>query len=128
MKAILCDFIRISHQRCPIKNVFLKISQNSQKNLCQSFVFNKVTRLIPAALLKKRLWHRCFSVNFMKSLRTPFLQNTSSVPCSFSRQHSLQQSRLWHRNRPVYFLKKHFITTFWLVSPFFMFHQKNTFI
>ena len=26
----------------------------------------------PATLLKKRLWHRCFSVNFEKFLRTPF--------------------------------------------------------
>ena len=27
--------------------------------------------------LKKRLWHRCFPVNFTKFLRTPFLKNTS---------------------------------------------------
>ena len=27
----------------------------------------------PATLLKKRLWHRCFPVNFEKFLRTPFL-------------------------------------------------------
>ena len=26
----------------------------------------------PATLLKKRLWHRCFSVNFAKFLKTPF--------------------------------------------------------
>ena len=31
----------------------------------------------PATLLKKRLWHRCFLVNFVKSTRTPFLQNNS---------------------------------------------------
>ena len=30
-----------------------------------------------ATSLKKRLWHRCFPVNFAKFLRTPFLQNTS---------------------------------------------------
>ena len=30
-----------------------------------------------ATLLKKRLWHRCFPVNFLKFLRIPFLQNTS---------------------------------------------------
>ena len=30
----------------------------------------------PVALLKKRLLHRCFPVNFVKFLRTPFLQNT----------------------------------------------------
>ena len=28
--------------------------------------------LRPATLLKKILWHRCFSVNFAKFLRTPF--------------------------------------------------------
>ena len=31
----------------------------------------------PATLLKKRLWHRCFPLNFAKFLRTPFLQDTS---------------------------------------------------
>ena len=33
--------------------------------------------LRPSILLKKRLWHRCFHVNFAKLSRTPFLQNTS---------------------------------------------------
>ena len=28
--------------------------------------------VLPATLLKKRLWHRCFPVNFAKFLRTPF--------------------------------------------------------
>ena len=38
----------------------------------------KSLRLKPATLLKKRLWPRCFqTVNFVKFLRTPFLQNTS---------------------------------------------------
>ena len=31
----------------------------------------------PAILFKKRLWHRCFPVNFAKFLWIPFLQNTS---------------------------------------------------
>ena len=41
--------------------------------------FTKFTgkHLWPATLLKKRLCHRCFSVNFVKFLRTPFLQDTS---------------------------------------------------
>ena len=34
-------------------------------------------RCRPAALVKKRLWHRCFPVNFENFLRTPFLKNTS---------------------------------------------------
>ena len=33
--------------------------------------------LRPATLLKKRLWYRCFPVNFAKFPRTTFLQNTS---------------------------------------------------
>ena len=33
--------------------------------------------LRPATLLKNRLWHRCFPMNFTKFLRTLFLQNSS---------------------------------------------------
>ena len=33
--------------------------------------------LRPATLLKKRLWLKCFPVNFAKFLRAPFLHNTS---------------------------------------------------
>ena len=31
-----------------------------------------VKKVEPATLLKKRLWHRCFPVNFAEFLRTPF--------------------------------------------------------
>ena len=62
--------IRSSHQRCPMKKVVLRIfAKFTGKHLYQS--------LGPATLLKKRLWHRCFPVNFAKFLRTPFLQTTS---------------------------------------------------
>ena len=36
--------------------------------------FNKVGSLRPATSFKKRLWHKCFPVNFAKFLRTPFLK------------------------------------------------------
>ena len=62
--------IRSSHQKCSVEKVFLEISQNSQENSC-------VRVLFMPTLFKKRLWHRCFPVNFAKYLRTPFLQNTS---------------------------------------------------
>ena len=55
---------------CSVKKVVLEISQNSQENKC-----TRVPFLIP--LLKKRLWHRCSPVYFVKFLRTSFLQNTS---------------------------------------------------
>ena len=56
------------------KKVFLEVSKNSQENTCARASFNKNYL---KTLLKKRLWHRCFPVNFVKFLRTPFLQNTS---------------------------------------------------
>ena len=43
----------------------------------ESLLFNKVAGLRPATLIKKRLWHRCFPLNFAKFLRTPLLENTS---------------------------------------------------
>ena len=48
------------------------------KHLCQSHFLNKVAGLRFTTLLKKRLWHRCFPMNFAKFLRTPFLQNISA--------------------------------------------------
>ena len=47
------------------------------KHMCQSLLFNKVAGLRSATLLKKRLWQKCFPLNFAKFLGTPFLQNTS---------------------------------------------------
>ena len=44
------------------------------KHLCQSFFFDRVAGLRPSTLLKKRLWHRCFPLNFAKFLRAPFLK------------------------------------------------------
>ena len=51
-------------RRCSVKKMFLKILQNSQENTC--------TRV---SLLKKRLWHWCFPVNFVKYLRTHFYKS-----------------------------------------------------
>ena len=43
----------------------------------QIFFFNKVAGLRAATSLRKRLSQRCFPVNFVKFLITPFLPNTS---------------------------------------------------
>ena len=53
--------------------VFLDILQNSQENTCAGVSFLIKLQARPATLLKKRLWRRCFPVNFAKFLRTPFL-------------------------------------------------------
>ena len=67
-------------QRSSVKKVFLEISQNSQEITCVRVSFLIKLQARPATLLKKRLWHRRFPVNFAKFLRTPFLklENTLS--------------------------------------------------
>ena len=55
------------------KGVLRNFAKFTGKQPWQSLFFNKVAGLRPATLLKKRLWHRCFPVNFVKFLRTPFL-------------------------------------------------------
>ena len=59
------------------KGVLKNFTKFTGKHLCQSLFVNKVAGPRPATLLKKRLWHRCFSINCVKGLRTPFLQKTS---------------------------------------------------
>ena len=69
---------RSSHQRCSKKKGVLKSSAKfTGKHLKQSLFLNKFEGLSSATFLKKRLWHRSFPVNFTKSLRTRFLQNSS---------------------------------------------------
>ena len=58
-------------QRCSVeKSVLKNFTKLTMKHLCHNLQLS--------TLLKKRLWHRCFPVNFAKFLRTPFLLNTSS--------------------------------------------------
>ena len=58
------------------KGVLKNFTEFTGKHLCQSPFFSKVAGLRPATLSKKRLWHRCFPVNFAKFLRNLFLPNT----------------------------------------------------
>ena len=54
------------------KGILRIFAKFTGKRLCQSLFFNKVGGLRYATLLKKRLWHMCFPVNFTKFLGTPF--------------------------------------------------------
>ena len=78
-KAEFCSGVESSHPRCSLKKGFLRnFAKFTGKQLCQSLFLDKVAGLrLPETLLKKRFWHRCFSVNFAKFLRTLFLQNIS---------------------------------------------------
>ena len=80
-----------SHSRIPTSRVpgLKKVSQSrgprfkttgwirSQLSLSYFRSRSNEYKLRSATSLKKRLWHGCFPVNFVKFLRTPFLQNTS---------------------------------------------------
>ena len=58
---------RSSHKRFSVKKGVLKSFENSA-----------ILQLLEACnFIKKRLWHRCFPVNFAIFLRTRFLQKTS---------------------------------------------------
>ena len=71
-----------SNQECSVRKVFINTSHNSQEIKCASLFFNKVASLSPATLLKKRLWDRCFAVNFAKFSRTLFFHRTPLLAAS----------------------------------------------
>ena len=56
---------RSSHQVCSVR-----------KGALRNFPKFAGKHLRPATLLKRRLWHRCFSVNFAKIFKNAFLQKT----------------------------------------------------
>ena len=69
-------FSEVDAQRCYVKKMFLRISKNPHENTCARVSFLIKLQAAACNIIKKRLWRRCFPVNFAKFLRTP-LQNTS---------------------------------------------------
>ena len=62
------------------KGILGNFTKFTGKHLYQNLLLDKVAGLTPATLLKKRLWHWCFLVNFAKFLRTSFLQTGGYRP------------------------------------------------
>ena len=68
----------------PAGNYMLKVNNRNTRARCEicskliikTPAWDSGTGLRPATFLKKRFLHRCFPVNFVKFLRTLFLQNT----------------------------------------------------
>ena len=62
-----------------LSSVYSYVHHDTHKTLLENLVFQSFRSSHrspqPATLLKKRLWQRCFPVNFAKFLRTPFLKN-----------------------------------------------------
>ena len=71
--------------------MFLKMSQNPQEN--------SLSKVSARNLNKKRLWHRCFRMNFAKFLRAPFYRTTPMASSDFKHVfysvYSLGTSRKW---------------------------------
>ena len=66
------SLLRSSRSEVFCKKMFLQNLQISQENICTRVPFFIKLQAWPATLLKKDLWHRCFSVKFGKFLRTSF--------------------------------------------------------
>ena len=71
-------WFRCSHQRFSgRKDILRNFAKFTGKHCARVSFLIKLQDWGAANLLKKKIWHRCFPVNFAKFLRTPFLQNTS---------------------------------------------------
>ena len=82
-------------RRCSVKKDILRnFSKFTGKHLCQNLFCNKVAGPKPATLLKKRLWHRYFHLNFTKVLRTHLLKNTSGG-CFWLFWSGVSKSLMW---------------------------------
>ena len=66
----------------PKKKTEVVVRRYSEKRCSEKFheIHRKTPQ--PATSLKKRLWHRCFPVNFVKLLRTPFFYRTPPADAS----------------------------------------------
>ena len=60
----------------------------------RTFSVDKVFR--PATLLKKRLWHRCFPLNFAKFLRTSLFYRTPPIAASVISCLPISRSLFYH--------------------------------
>ena len=57
-----------------LSSVLKNFAKFTGKNLCKIPFFNKDASLSPVTLLKNRLWHLCFSENFVEFLKTLYLK------------------------------------------------------
>ena len=79
---------RSSHRRCSIKKGVLKnFAKFIRKYLYQGLLCLFVSKYSSGLKLETWLWHRCFPVNFVNLLRTPFLQNISVKKTNFFTEH-----------------------------------------
>ena len=100
-------------QRCSVKRCSYKFRKIHRKTPVPQSEENTSDRPRPATLLKKRLWHKCFLVNFVKFLRTPFfIEHLSWLLSSPAKNCSAMTSSLQTR---VLILSKKVGYFFWVL-------------
>ena len=68
---------RSSHRKCSVRKYFVRNFAKFTEKHCVRVSFLIKMQVSVYNFAKKRLWRRCFPVNFAKFLRTPFSQNFS---------------------------------------------------
>ena len=91
-------------QTFSVKKVLLESSQNSRENTCARVSF----------LIKKKLWHWCFAVNFTKFLRIPFLTEHLHWLLLFKALQSFLIENLTH----LYLSQSHYCSSTWFSEKF----------
>ena len=101
------------------KGVLRNFTKITVKHPCQSLFFNKVAGLRIANLLKERLWHKCFTVNFLKFLKNTFFHR---APLFLPNRNSyLLSYKAWKNNYGLQLFK--FLSIF---PSFYNFWARNT--
>ena len=88
------------------RGVLKNFANFTGRHLCQNLFLNKIAGLRPATLLKKRLWHRCFPVNFLKFLKNTFSYRTPPVAASdysLNVEHWTKPQLLSHVNKILFY-------------------------
>ena len=78
MKNLKVELSEAVARSCSVEKVFLELSQNLQESTCPRASF--LIKLQASASLNKRLWHKCYLVNFAKFLRTPIFTELLLYP------------------------------------------------
>ena len=79
----IVGFLEAVAWRCSVKKVFLDILQNSQKNSCARVSFSIKLQAEACNFIKKRLWDRCFPVNFAETAILLKQTLAQMSPCEF---------------------------------------------
>ena len=97
------------------KGVLNNLAKFTEKYLCWSLLFNKVTGLRSVILLEQRLQHMCFPVNFAEFLRPPFSPKTSGgCFCEYASQFLATAESLASYLENINYCR--FVGSFWLIS------------